>query len=412
MAARFIRKQIYDARQFGPQILIKRGYLASKIIIGLLLAVVPLIVVRLLRPVVVLRFGKLISHRIGPYVAEPEVYLSELEAGMHGGRFIDIFHNERFISNSQVKIMWGRTLKVVQPTSYIALLNDLVPRGGIHKIPWRSYQQRDNYGTFAQSETHLKFSPQEEEIAEAALADMGVPYGAKFVCFHARDSSYGETFGTGNDVGRVDYRNSDISTYLPAMNELTSRGYYALRMGAVVDKPLVIDNPMIIDYATTSRTELLDLYLSWRCEFFVGSAVGITYLPMAFRTPIVNTNFVPIGVLLAWHPQDLCITKKLYVPEEDRYMKLREIIDSGVSMYSRSWQYKNKGIELIDSTPEEISEVVVEMDDRINGRWESTVEEEQLQLEFWKYFDSNQVQLAPQALIGREILQQNRWMLG
>lgn len=400
-----------DVKRFGIGVLLRRALIAVRLMVCLILAIIPLLIVRMLRPVLVIRFGQLISHRIGPYVAEPEVYLSELDRGMHQGKFMDIFYHESFICNYQVKKMWDRTLRVSQAAASVAMLNRLIPGGKIHQIPWRDYQQRDNYGTYAYSDTHLKFTESEEYTGKLGMELIGLPTDAPFVCFHARDSTYGESFGPGVDIGRVDYRNSDINTYLPAMEALTEKGYYAIRMGALVDGPLTVSNPMIIDYATLGRTELLDLYLSSKCRFFVGSAVGITNLPAAFRRPVVHTNFVPIGVLVAWHPEDICIPKLFYLPDQKRYMPINEIIQSGASMYARSWQYKDHGIELVDSTSEEILDVVLEMEERLTGKWEFNEADIELQKRFWSYFDQSMVNLSPQALIGAKYLRDNQWLL-
>lgn len=404
-------RHIRDIKLGGLPALLRKSRLLLGLILGISLSALPLLIIRALRPLVIIRFGQLISHRIGPYVSEPEVYLSELEIGMHQGRFVDVFYHETHISNYQVKKMWNRALRVIQVARPVGRLNQWVPGGGIHQVPWRGYQQRDIYGALMRTATHLKFTKDENERGEAALQDLGVPKGASFVCFHARDSAYGESLATGIDIGRVDYRNSDIQTYLPAIEKLTQRGYYALRMGAVVEQPLTTDNPLIIDYATKARSELMDLYLSANCHFFIGSAVGITYLPMAFRRPTVYTNFVPIGVLIAWPHHDLCIPKKLWVEVEHRYMTLREIIQSGTGMFARSWQYAQDGIELVNSTPEEIETAVLEMDDRLSGVWKTTSEDENLQAKFWSCFDPEQVKLAPQARIGTEYLRRNPELL-
>ena len=393
---------------------LRKGWLLLGRTLGLFLAVLPFLLVRALRPIIVVRFGELVSQRIGPYVAETETWLSERDVGMHQGRYIDVFYNETFISNRQVRKMWGRTLRMLQPARPVALLNNWVPGGKIHKVPFRSYQQRDIHGVLSRTRTHLKFTDEEEREGQAALRSMGVPEGAPFVCFHARDSAFGESLVPGIDVGRVDFRNSDIHTYVPAVEELTRRGYYALRMGSVVEEPLEATNAMIIDYATKARTELLDLYLSSKCEFFIGSPVGITYLPMAFRRPTVHTNFVPIGVLVAWQTHDLCIPKKLWLRDQQRLMTLPEILKSGVGMYARSWQYQEKGIELVDSTPEEITAVVLEMEERLEGTSTTTEEDEELQKRFWSHYgpsNVNMVNLGPQARIGAEYLRQNRDLL-
>lgn len=410
-----IRRQLEIIRHGGPRVWLRKGLF----LVGLVLALFLLPVVRALRPIVVIRFGQLVSHRIGPYASEPEVYLSELDVGMHNGRNIDVFYNESFISNYQLKKLWDRTLRVFQPARPVGMLNHWIPGGAKHEVPWRPYQQRDIYGVLPRTEAHLKFTEEEEEAGQAGLQNLSVPHGAPFVCFHARDSAFGESLAPGMDVGRVDYRNSDIQTYLPAVEELTRRGYFALRMGAVVEEPLKGSNPMIIDYATTSRTELLDLYLSAKCQFFVASPVGVMCLPMVFRRPTVYVNFVPIGTLVCLPPCDICIPKKFWLRDEGRFMTIREILRCGASMFARSYQYDQMSIELMDNTPEEISAAVFEMEERLKGTWQSSEEDEEFQRRFWNVFKNSEAARyteggrldVPQARIGAQFLRENLELL-
>ena len=48
--------------------------------------------------------------------------------------------------------------------------------------------------------------------------------------------------------------------------------------------------------------------------------------------------------------------------------------------------YESKGIKLIENTPEEIRDVVMEMTDRLNGTWQLHEDDEALQRRFWEIF--------------------------
>ena len=45
-------------------------------------------------------------------------------------------------------------------------------------------------------------------------------------------------------------------------------------------------------------------------------------------------------------------------------------------------EYEDAGIEVIENSAEEITDVVMEMDLRLKGQWESTSEDEKLQKQF------------------------------
>ena len=67
-------------------------------------------------------------------------------------------------------------------------------------------------------------------------------------------------------------------------------------------------------------------------------------------------------------------------------MTFKELFESGVGTCQRSNEFTKFGIELVENTKDEISEVVKEMDDRLNGTWKSNEEDDELQNRFWSIF--------------------------
>lgn len=61
-------------------------------------------------------------------------------------------------------------------------------------------------------------------------------------------------------------------------------------MGVIVKEALNTTNPMIIDYATKSSTDFLDIYLGAKCRFFLGSTGGINAVPRIFQRPVAYVN--------------------------------------------------------------------------------------------------------------------------
>ena len=54
-----------------------------------------------------------------------------------------------------------------------------------------------------------------------------------------------------------------------------------------------------------------------------------------------------------------------------------------------SAEYNSKGVQIINNTPEEIRDVVIEMVERLNGTWKAYEEDEELQKRFWEIFPKN-----------------------
>jgi len=282
-------------------------------------------------------------------------------------------------------------------------------------MPWRRIQERDIHGLLAQTKPHLSFTPGEEAEGRRLLQELGVPTGVPFVCLCARDSAYDEATHYPWDLHglhRSDHLNSDIATHLAAAEELVRRGYVIFRMGAIVHAALQTQNPRIIDYAKIARTDFLDIFLGAHCRFYVGDGCGLAAVPHIFRRPLALVNAIPLEYLWTWNPYDLFIPKKLWLRAERRLLTFREIIESGVGRFQVARLYEEQGIELIENTSDEITALAVEMDERLQGIWRSTEEDEALQRRFWSIFKLGKVPTYIRARVGAEFLRQNQALLG
>ena len=72
----------------------------------------------------------------------------------------------------------------------------------------------------------LGFPPEIETRGWEALHGIGLPQGGWFVALHVREGKW-----DGRDAGLHGILNSDMATYLPAINEITRRGGWVIRMG-------------------------------------------------------------------------------------------------------------------------------------------------------------------------------------
>jgi putative glycosyltransferase (TIGR04372 family) len=350
------------------------------------------------------------SSRIGHFAANIEVYLCERDAGMHGQRIIDIFYHQKPICNYQLKMMWDRILRVSGFARPMDWLNRHLPGGKKHIVPWRDDEDRDIYGLLSGTQPHLSFTAEEEKKGYEELRKVGIPDGTRFVCLHARDTAYlNETFPEWK-WDYHNYRDSDVNQYIPAAEELAKRGYYVLRMGAKQNKPLKTDNPHIIDYGTKFRTDFLDIYLGAKCFFYVGDTSGLFAIPYIFRNPLVIVNLIPLEYIPS-SKTFLSIPKKLWLRKEHRLMTFREILESGAGRFLHTEQYEQMGLDIVDNTPEEITAVVIEMDERLKGTWKTTEEDEELQRMFWSLFKPSKLHGIIKGRIGADFLRQNKDLL-
>lgn len=373
------------------------------------------VLLRLVRPWVIIRIGKPIHERMGHFAANTELYLCSRDMGIDipNRPFIDILYYNGYVCNTQLQKMWNRVLKI-GPTHLLTLMriiNSRLPDGGMHTVQLQGHP-RDIHNLYECVPPHLSFTSEEEEFGKTLLESMRVASESLFICFIGRDGKYLQLIYPDDDYRHHDYRNTDVKNYLLAAEELANRGYYAIRMGATVAETLVSNNSRIIDYATNGqRSDFMDIYLGAKCRFFISVGTGIDCIPQIFRRPILYVNQVPLEYLPSWDKSTLFIPKKYWLDKEQRFMTIRAIFESGAGRFLYTQQYLDMGITLIENTPEEILKVTIEMDERLKGTWVTTEEDEDLQRRFWSLYKPSELHGKIYARIGADFLRENKDLL-
>jgi len=378
------------------------------------LAVPCVIGMRLLKPLVTIRLGKVDIGRIGgAYTAD--WYLCDCLANRYGPQDFGIFYfirSTRSVSNHQWFKMWKRSLRVFpfwQLAHVINRLNSMFPGSTDYQI--REYPvllSNDDVETIlAHKGTFLNFTSEEESFGESSLEALGIPKGKQFICFHSRDSAYLDAVDSRIDWSYHNYRDSVIHNYVPAIEALTERGYYGIRMGAIVKDKIISSKREIIDYAANgSRTDFMDIYLGAKCRFAIYSNTGIAIVPELFKRPMVYTNFALVVGIYLWVHEGLIIFKHIY--QEESALTFQEIMSQRIGFRGSIDETQN--FRFIENTPEEITAVALEMDARLQGTWETTKEDEVLQQRFWEIFGLEKVR-SPLLRIGADFLRQNESLL-
>jgi len=406
-------KQIVQIRQGGPPVFYEKVKRRSIMLLLVSLAMPFIVIVRLLRPLITIRFGKLRGERIGHFASNTEHYLCERDAGLHGKNY-DFFYINGPICNDQLKKMWGRTLPISRFVAYLIRANLCIPGYKKHQILSLS-NEIDIQDVYSKTQPHLSFTVQEERSGKQGLNEISLPDDTPFVCFIARDSAYLNSIFPGKNWDYHNYRDMNIKNFIPAVKELTQRGYYVIRMGSVVKESLNIKEPKYVDYATKYRTDFLDIYLSAKCDFFINSMSGFDAVPrVLFRRPMVQINFIPLHLYDTVRSEVLMIPKKLWHVKDRRFLTFRESFENGIGRILQTEQYKQAGIEPIENSCDDITAVVNEMEERISGVWQTTDEEEELQRRFNELFQTYKTgedAKDSQIQIGSEFLRQNVKML-
>ena len=397
----YIRKQLVQISEGGRAELNRKIGVASRKVILLpaniilcAFAIPVVLILRLIRPWLLIRWGRLFGSRIGHFAFNTELCLLRYESGLTKPRqkHLDVFFISGPICNKQLATMWKRALPVLPSwiLSPIDTVNQYMP-GRERHIIIKTFADRDIDNLSDKFPPHLQFTDKEDARGQAGLKDMGIPEGSRFVCLLVRDNAYLNQFSSGWSYHN--YRDCNVQNYLLAAEELAERGYFVIRMGALVREPMKSDHPRVIDYATNGlRSDFMDIYLGSKCDFAISTSSGWDWIPgYLFRKPVVFTNFVPLGYMLTYSSRFINISKKYYSTSEKRELTLREIFARNLGFIRSGAEYSSNGIQLVENSPEELRDVVVEMAECLNGTWQAHPEDQVLQSRFWKLFPSDAV---------------------
>jgi putative glycosyltransferase (TIGR04372 family) len=383
---KYILRQVGDVRVGGITVLLRKIHILIEKSLYYLTIPIAIVIV-LLKPIVLVRFGTLRSNRIGHFTGDVESYLCD-RSGKTNTRTVDIIGCPKPVCNSQLRRMWERNMRII-PGAWLWTVLDQVCRQitktDLHHVYIEGLAAQ--MGLFLVKPQHISFIDEEERRGQELLEQMGIPADAPWVCIHNRDSAYLTESQPAMEWGYHDYRDFSAETMASAAEELARRGYYVLRMGSVVAEPFIANHSRIIDYANHSaRNDFADIFLLGKCKFYLGSDSGIIGVPAIFRKPYGFVNF-PSGIEIIfstyyWNPTPFLI-KRVKDREQKRFLSLREMFEVGLANVSNTQVYDDNGCDLICNTSSEIRDLAIEIDERLKDEWLSKPEDEALQQQFW-----------------------------
>lgn len=142
------------------------------------------------------------------------------------------------------------------------------------------------------------------ERAKLVLAGLGVDPDRFIVTLHVRDDG-----GDGRD-GIREPRNADIAQYAEAIDHIVARGGTVIRLG---DRrmPALRRRPHVLDYPhTRAKCDWMDIALASLCRFHIGTASGMSFVPLLFGKPVLFTNWITFAHIVST-PRTMYLMKQL-----------------------------------------------------------------------------------------------------
>ena len=331
--------------------------------------------------------------RLGHYIGELTLWYLENKNKKETNRTIWVCDrstcNEFFFKKIKKKIIITKNyffkLLIESNKYYDKSKKNILLTGPISK-------DRDILDLINKNETIITFSKKEISEGEKLIKQMGIKENQEFICICSRDHSYLKKNLSNHDYDYLDYKNSNIENYNLMTKNLNKKNISVIRMGRESEKKWSLDGKINFDYSVSKfRSGFLDLYLVFRSKFVVTTGTGFYILPTILKKPLVIVDFLPIDHCVTYVKNSIHIFKHLYDEKKKTLLKLDELISQKYQFLFKQKDYSSRNLRVIDNSPEEINDCVMEMNDRLDKRWIETAKDQYNQNYFWKIYPKNRV---------------------
>jgi len=355
-------------------------------------ALVTAILLRVLRPVVTIRFRNLPADEIGPLTVVSQHYL-RIKETQQKKRQLDFWYlkdsvkvsNDYMLSfvKSQIKVRRSRFIELV------AAISEALPGAQHHQI-----ESEIRITLLEGVGKKLKLPQKDCDSSSGYVKKIGIDPQKEFIALMVRDGAYKSDIVQANTQVRTDkeiYRNQDINDYLQVAEKFASMNVQIVRMGAKVERPFTSNSPLIIDYASTGmRTEAADIYLASECAMCISTNLGFDHIAaMSGKLRVITNQALIIQASTLFYSTDVFILQRFIERSSGRLLTLSESLQFA-EIRNLDWYHKviDRGLDFVRNTPEEILEASLEGWQRSKGQWVDSPEGLELQAKYWHIYDT------------------------
>lgn len=328
------------------------------LLISGILAIPCVLLIRSLKKIVLFRIGPIRTDRIGHFAADSGQQFAANSLGIK--RVVNLYWISKYISNTHLEKMVRRNFLIFDFVRYLDYWNLLLPGGADHIRLSSHTRSRDVSGVLQKTRENMSFLSCEEDQAKEWMSNYGWKEGDPFVCILVRDSMYlknNDLYKQGVNYDYHNYRDSNIDNYVEAMEWLANQGVWVFRMGREMHKPVSSAHSKIIDYAFCEKqSDLLDIWMFANCNLCISTGSGPDMVSDIYRRPLLLVNLIPIVHMFSW-------SDATHLPRNLVYRKTGKNLTFSEHLkhsYTRSEDYSNAGIDIVELSSIEILHAVQE----------------------------------------------------
>lgn len=351
--------------------------------------------------------------RIGHLALEPDCYIKEEMLGLHPPYKAVVCAPRNKTANPHLVRYWNRYVHFITSPVLCLALRPICGQRAVRFDLRRYTAGMNETPSYIAVQAAWRGRPPLLELTEtdrrrgaARLRELGVPEGAWFVCIHNREGGYSPV-----DEHVHSYRNSEIDSYLLAMEAIIARGGWCIRIGDRAMKKLP-SMERVVDYAHHElRADWMDIFLCASCRFFLGNSSGAFLLSSIFGVPAALANLAPFSAVLPFQKDDLGIPKLLWSENDNRLLGFKEALDSPIATARHAADYVRAGVLVIDNSAEEIRDLALEQLGRVEGRLQYSPEDDMLQERFKSLLRPGHYTYGSSSRVSREFLRKYSYLL-
>jgi len=286
-------------------------------------------------------------------------------------------------ANSQIRLMYDRVVKIYGEEARIRRrIVWWASNLGRLKLKVVDILDAQNDPQWHIGKPVVAFTAEELQRGEDFLHLIGVKPGQKIVCYATRTASYYDGLKReGVKLKAQTIRNPDERVYFEVMRKLSKRDYFVIRMGKDLNNKIPAEySSHIYDHASKTRSEFLDAFLLYRCNFLVNGGTGIFIFRAIFNLGTVQTDLY--RTLKNTFFGDISCLQRVQILADKHFATISEMVAMN-DQFSDERHQARLGVALVKNTAEEILDMFDEMEARENGTWVTTPEDEELQQRYW-----------------------------
>ena len=367
-----------------------KNFTAQDIALALPALIVALLI-RVITPIVTIRFRNLPADEIGPLTVVSQHYL-RLNESQPKARQFDFWYLKKSVKvSNEYMLRFVESKTKIHRSRFIELV-----AGWSEKLPFverHLIESEIRLTLLEKVGTKMRLPARDRAEASEYVRTIGIDPEKDFIALIVRDGAYKSETYQPNTQARSDkemYRNQNVNDYLPMAEKFAELGVQVVRMGAKVEREFKSTSPLIIDYASSGkRTEAADIFLASECAMCVSTNLGFDHIAaLSGKLRVITNQALIVQTSTLFYSTDVFTLQRFAESSTGKILTLSESLEF-VEIRNLDWYHKviDRGLGFVRNSQTEILEATLEGWQRSKGNWHESAEDIELQRRFWNIYD-------------------------